>query len=158
MMRAAGALLKMQCATSVTGKATLVKKKCFFKTVVAGSNELSLDTAFIGAVRANRGTAWTTTLLMETRPVSCKFDTGAEVTEQTYLQLGKQKLLKSDKVLYGPVRQTLKVLGKFTMMMKYQQRETQQAIFVVRGLQSNLLGLPAIASLKLHYSELTASA
>ena len=127
-------------------------KKCFSKTVAAGSNELSLDTAFVGALRANQGTSWTTTLLVEKKPVSFKLDTGAEVTaisEQTYLQLGREKLLKSDKVLYGPARQTLDVLGKFTTTIQYQQRETQQAIFVVRGLQSNLLGLPAIASLKI---------
>ena len=72
-------------------------------------------------------------------------DTGAEVTaisEQTYLQLGKQKLLKSDKVLYKPARQTLDVLGKCTTTIKYQQRAMQ---FSLSGVfKVTYLGLPVL--------------
>ena len=59
------------------------------------------------------------------------------------------KLLKASKVLYGPTQQRLKVLGQFTALLSLEERKSYQALFVVRGLQRNLLGLPAIQALQL---------
>ena len=96
--------------------------------------------------------AWTSTLLMGTREIPFKLDTGAEVTaisEETYRTLGAKPLEKSSKVLYGPTCQSLTVLGQFTGTLRHQDRSSSQTIFVVRGLKTNLLGLPAITSLQL---------
>ena len=76
-----------------------------------------------------------------------KLDTGAEITaisEETYKRLGQLELQQPSKVLSGPVRQTLNVLGQFTATQERQTHTSQQAVFVIRGLRNNLLGLPAI--------------
>ena len=129
--------------------------QCFSKTVAGvNTSELNLDTAFLGGVRANSGSLWTTKLLLNKRETSFKLDTGAEVTaisEETYRRLGLPELQQPSKVLFGPARQTLHVLGQFMATLEYQNHTSQQAVFVVRGLRNNLLGLPAIISLQLLY-------
>jgi hypothetical protein len=120
--------------------------------VAATTSELSLDTAFVGTVSSKQQSSWTTTLLIEGKEVCFKLDTGAEVTaisEQTYRQLGGVQLLTPTKVLYGPARHTLDVLGQFMTTLKHGQHSSAHPIFVVRGLKNNLLGLPAIVSLQL---------
>ena len=77
---------------------------------------------------------------------------GAEVTaisEQIFQRLGGVRLLTATKVLYGPARHTLDVLGQFTTTLRHGDHSTAQSVFVVRGLKNNLLGLPAIVSLQL---------
>ena len=127
--------------------------QCFSKTVAtATTDELSLDTAFVGSVSSRQQLPWTTTLQVKGKEVSFKLDTGAEVTaisEETYLQLGEAKLQKPTKILYGPARQTLDVLGQFMTTLKHEQHLSLQPVFVIRGLKNNLLGLPAIIFLQL---------
>ena len=81
-----------------------------------------------------------------------KLDTGAEVTavsEKTYQQLKNQHLTPPQKVLYGPSRTPLKVLGQFEAQLCHQKASVRQQVFVVQGLKSDLLGLPAITALNL---------
>ena len=126
--------------------------QCFSKTAAVSTNELSLDAAFLGAVSSEQDTAWTCTLLIDEKEISFKLDTGAEVTaisEETYRTLGGKPLEKPSKALYGPTCQSLKVLGQFTGTLEHQKHSSPQTIFVVHGLKTNLLGLPAITSLEL---------
>lgn len=126
--------------------------QCFSKTAAASTNELSLDSAFLGTVSSEQEAVWTSTLLLGTKEIPFKLDTGAEVTaisEETYRMLGAKTLEKASKALYGPTCQSLKVLGQFTGLLKHQDHSSSQTIFVVRGLKTNLLGLPAITSLRL---------
>ena len=79
-------------------------------------------------------------------------NTGAEVTavsEQTYQQLKNQHLTPPQKVLYGPSQTPLKALGQFEAQLCHQKASVRQQIFIVQGLKSGLLGLPAIAALNL---------
>lgn len=79
-------------------------------------------------------------------------DTGAEViaiSEDTYATIGKPKLDPPNKILYGPSQQALKVLGQFTGTFSHKNNTITHQVFVVRKLVNNLLGLPAITSLKL---------
>ena len=79
------------------------------------SNELSLDTAFLRNVRGNSKSLWTTKLQINKVELPFKLDTGAEVTaisEETYRKLSLQQ---PTKVLYGPARQTLDVVGEVTV-------------------------------------------
>ena len=81
-----------------------------------------------------------------------KLDTGAEVTaisEATYKKLDTLPLEKASNTLYGPTHQSLKVLEQFTGTLEHQGHSSTQTVFVVQDLRSNLLGLPAIASLQL---------
>ena len=126
--------------------------QCFSKTTAAATHELSLDMAFLGVVTSEQEPSWTTTLLLGNRQTTFKLDTGAEVTavsEEVYQSLGQGNLQRSSKALYGPACQTLEVLGQFTGELKHQEQVTSQTIFVVRGLKTNLLGLPAITALQL---------
>ena len=119
----------------------------------ASSLELSLDTAFLGAVTSSKSTsAWHVTLTLDDREVSFKLDTGAEVTaisEQTHKFLKEPQQTKASKRLHGPAHQALDVKGQFTATLAHDGHSTTQTIYVVRSLGSNLLGLPAISELHL---------
>ncbi len=66
-----------------------------------------------------------------------------------YKELRAGALEKPSKVLYGPSCRSLDVLGQFTATLQHGDYSSTQPIYVVRGLKSNLLGLPAIKSLHL---------
>eukprot|EP00731_Ephydatia_muelleri_P009750 Em0005g336a len=63
--------------------------------------------------------------------------------------LGCQELKTSSKILYGPGKQPLDVMGQFVAKITFKNAHSQEPIFVVRGLNSNLLGLPALRALQL---------
>ena len=92
-------------------------------------------------------------MLIGTSEVTFKLDTGAGVTavsERVHQSLHPTTpLLKPTKVLYGPDRKQLQVLGQFTHTISHDKKTSEQQIFVVKGLRTNLLGLPAITALKL---------
>ena len=126
--------------------------QCFAKRVSEISSENVLDTAFLDTVSAKQASAWFTTIKLNEQETSFKLDTGAEVTaisEQTYKSLKEPQLLDPEKVLYGPSRQPLKTLGQFWGSLSYRGKEAKQCVFVVDGLKTNLLGLPAITALGL---------
>ena len=126
--------------------------QCFSKTPSASAHELCDDMAFLGTVITVQKLAWTANIHVGEKDLSFKLDTGAEVTvlsETAYRSLEKVKMQKPMTVLYGPVQQSLRVLGKFTAELSRKAISATQTIFVVRGLKNNLLGLPAITSLKL---------
>ena len=128
------------------------QSQCFSKTVAATTNELSLDTAFVGTVSSKQQLSWTTTLLVKGKEVTFKIDTGAEVTaisEDTFRQLRGVRLQIPSKVLYGLARHTLDVRGQFMTTLRHEQSSSLQPVFVVQGLKNNLLGLPAVVSLQL---------
>ena len=119
----------------------------------AAAHELSLNTAFLGAVTsAKAASSWHVTISLNDTGIAFKLDTGAEVTaisEETHEILKRPKLTKPSKKLHGPARQALDVLGQFTATLRHDGHSTTQIIYVVRGLGSNLLGLPAISELHL---------
>ena len=122
--------------------------KCYSKKrieeVTAG-----LDAAYLDTLSAN-GTSWEIQLLLEGTEITCKLDTGAEVTvisEQTYAAIKKPRLFPPSKSLYGPSRQPLEVIGQFTGTFSHKGKSILHPVFVVKKLKTNLLGLPAISSL-----------
>ena len=129
------------------------QSQCFSKTVAScTSSEFSLDTAFVGSLDTIRETSWTTTLRIKGKEIPFKLDTGAEVTaisERTYRSLQGIPPQRASKVLYGPARQALDVIGQFTEIVIHKKKSAVQTIFVVRGLKTNLLGFLAITSLRL---------
>ena len=79
-----------------------------------------------------------------------KLDTGAEVTavsQETHQHLGKPPLQTPDKLLCGPCRQPLQVLGQFLGQLTHKAQVSQKQVFVIKGPKTNLLGLPAITAL-----------
>ena len=95
---------------------------------------------------------WMVTLMVQNRLVEFKMDTGAAVTaitEETYHVLEQPKLVSAQKNLCGPAQQRLEVLGLFEENLTSQQKSALTEIYMVRGLKTNLLGLPAITALHL---------
>ena len=53
--------------------------------------------------------------------------------------LGNTTLQESSKTLHGPGHHRLEIMGKFEEILSYKGRYTSQGIFVIKGLQTNLL-------------------
>ena len=127
--------------------------QCFSKTVAATTDDTSLGTAFLGDLGLSPWeSSWTATIQLDDDLVLFKMDTGAEVTaisEREFQSLQLKKLEKPNKLLLGPNCQPLNVIGQFRGTLSHKEKATQETIFVIRGLKTNLLGLPAIKSLQL---------
>ena len=101
-------------------------------------------------------TSWTAEVTVGSKDIRFKLDTGAEVTaivtaitEDACASLQLTTLNHASKVLYGPGRSRLTVLGETIQRLTYQGKASDQQLFVMRGLTQNLLGLPAIRELNL---------
>ena len=115
--------------------------------------DATLDSAFLDAVSDSQQQPWMATILIgQQHDVQFKLNTGAEVTAinlETFKKLQKVQLHKASKALYGPARQRLKVAGQCVVPLTHEKNTSEQLIFVVEDLKTNLLGLPAIKSLQL---------
>ena len=114
----------------------------------------TFDYGFLDAIGdcAERPTAWTNDILVGKHSLQFKLDTGAEVTAisySSYRQLHGVNLAKTSKILLGPDCSNLTVEGQFTETLAYGERSSEQTVYVIHGLKSNLLGLPAIEALQL---------
>jgi hypothetical protein len=81
-----------------------------------------------------------------------KIDTGADssvVPKYVFKKLKNIKLVKADKILFGPGQKQLQVIGKFKCELKAKSAKSNQELYVVKGLRNSLLGRPAIQSLGL---------
>ena len=79
------------------------------------------------------------------KDVPFKMDTGAQVTaisEELYKTLGRIELKK-------PCPTYMSVMGQLTTQVSCRENRSKQMVFVVRDLQVNLLGLPALTALQL---------
>ena len=133
------------------GKAGHFSSKCFSK-VPAGAMSLDADYAFLDTVDSTAATSWMTTITLEQQKVTFKVDTGAAVTaitEQTYAQLGKPPVSPPTKRLCGPTQYGLDVQGVFIGHFSSGEKTTTGDVYVVKGLKTNLLGLPIITALHL---------
>ena len=92
---------------------------------------------------------WNVTIQVEGNDVCFKLDTGAEVTvvgEKVLHSLNSKKLQTTTK---RPDQTPLEVLGEIPVTLVYKNRSCKHPVFIVKNLQQNLLGLPAIKSLSL---------
>ena len=87
------------------------------KTSQASTAEVEVEeegAAFLGALSNGSSSSWRSTVSLSDKAVEFKLDTGAEVTavsEETYKQVYGKRLQQPIGVLYGPLYQSLKVLG-----------------------------------------------
>ena len=115
---------------------------------------LSADTVYLDTVGSTPANQWNVTVLVGSNPVLFKVDTGAEVTalsEETFCTLTNPvpQLHKSPHTLRGANRSPLDIVGERQMTLCYNEKSSIQHVFVVRELQHNLLGLPAIRDLEI---------
>ena len=69
--------------------------------------------------------------------------------EDLYKSLKQPQLTTTSKILHGPSQQQLKTIGQFWGTFSHKNKEVKQLTYVVEGLKTNLLGLPAITALEL---------
>ena len=89
---------------------------------------------------------------MNGQSVIFKVDTGAEVsviTEETMNRLTRLEQRSTTKRLTTANKTPLDVKCEFTACVTYSNRSVEQTLYVVKGIQNNLLGLPAIKALKM---------
>ena len=129
---------------------------CFSKAVADVMEEREAeeccDVSYLYTVNLEQGNSWNSTISVEGQQTSFKLDTGAEVTvisEHTLQALNPQQIQKATRKLCGPDRKPLEVLGELPLTLSYKGRSCVQKVYVVKGLQRNLLGLPAITSLNI---------
>ena len=126
---------------------------CRTKNVAQIVSTNEMDEAFLDTVSdGQKASTWMTHIEVNGTSIPFKMDTGAEVTaisEETYSILEKPHLTAASKVLYGPSRTQLKVIGMFNATLAHRGKMATQSIFVVGGLKKNLLGLPSITALQL---------
>ena len=119
---------------------------------VSHNEEGHMDTAFLDTMTSNQESSWRTSITPDGKDVLFKIDTGAEVTaisHRTYLQMSTGELSDPEKILYGPSRQPLPVIGQFSGNLVHKGKVSTQTVYVIEGLKINLLGLPAITALQL---------
>ena len=117
------------------------------------TSEEPSDYNFLDAVssQSSTTTAWHIRANVNDQEVVFKIDMGAEVTaisRDAYKAIGHLKLQPPGKILCGPNKQPLDVVGRITVRLGYKQRSIRHHVYVVNLLNHNLLGLPAILSLK----------
>ena len=111
-----------------------------------------LNSVFLDTLSSTNETSWAINVMVEGEKVNFKVDTGVEITaisERNYRELKTPQLEKARRKLYGPERHPLRVIGQFNGKVSYNGKESIETIFVVAGLRTNLLDLPAIIALKL---------
>ena len=124
----------------------------FSKQVSEVASENHLETAFLDTVSADQPSSWQVRIRLNACETTFKLDTGAEVTaitEKTYKSLKQPQLTTTSKILHGPSQQQLKTIGQFWGTFFHKNKEVKQLTYVVEGLKTNLLGLPAITALEL---------
>ena len=116
--------------------------QCFSKTIATVDSE-SRDGAYVFPVNASKRITWSAKISVGGKQLTFKLDTGAEVTvitEEAHRMLEMPKLQKPSKALYGPTSTALRTLGQFTSTLSVNNKTSEETIFVVQGLKTNLLG------------------
>ena len=125
---------------------------CRTKKVETVSTGEESNQVFLGAVESlGNCKAWKITLFLNEVPIQFKIDTGAEVSviPETLSKPFLSILKPSVRNLKGPSKQDLQVCGQFTCSMRLAKESTSQEVYVVKGLDLALVGLPAIEALSL---------
>ena len=115
----------------------------------------SVDAAFLGTVhdKSQDVQPWMISVSLNDVPMKFKMDTGADVSIiplSSFRSLGNVVCLKApNRVLCGPGRIVMPVIGYFSGHLKYKDRVTKESIYIVEHLQTPLLGRQAITRLVL---------
>jgi hypothetical protein len=110
------------------------------KTVRAIS---TMDTLFLDTVSDDkRVNAWQADVSVNHKLVKFRLNTGADATvlpAETYSRLFQRPLSSADKLLCGPNRPQLDVIGRFDAQLQWPDRLITQTVYVVRDIHQPLL-------------------
>lgn len=133
--------------------AALCKSKMRVEEIQQSDMSERVETLFLGTVTtAAPSTVWKKSIGVNGQQVVFKLDTGAAVTaipKHMYSAKLHGKLSPPNKRLCGPSNTPITVEGHFTANMSYKGSVVKQQVYVVPGLATPLLGLPAIQDLSL---------
>ena len=131
---------------------------CFSKSIAMVSQEEPepAETSYLDAImnpaNKNEAKSWNVQLQVNGKDVCFKIDTGAEVSaisKDVFEAIGRPSLQKPTKILCGPDKTPLDVLGCATVQLSYKQLSIKHHMYVIQRLSNNLLGLPAITALNI---------
>ena len=116
--------------------------------------DATIDTLFVDTLNNNLSSSdtWQAELKVNDKLVKFRLDTGADATVlplDTFNQLLSAPLSPPDKVLCGPNRAKLDVVGYFTAVLEWRGKQTTQTVYVLRDVHQPLLGQSAIEALGL---------
>ena len=122
--------------------------KCHFSsqclTKSAPPDELTTETEtvnvdqFLGVVSSNTDLAWLVTVHLEDKEVTFKLDTRAKVaaiSEKSYNTLKRVTLQLPSKSLFGPIHNSIQVLGQFQGKLRVGDKTSTETVFVICGLR-----------------------
>ena len=142
------------------GKKGHFQSHCFSKTISdlteevlqpTNSDDDLFDPLFLNAIGGS-SKCWMTEITANGVKTQFKIDTGAEVTavsKETFHKLQLGTLAAAQKVLCGLDRRPLHTCGQVTCTLGHKEMTSKQQVYVLKGIQNNLLGLPAIKALHL---------
>ncbi|KAK3098958.1 hypothetical protein FSP39_024697 [Pinctada imbricata] len=109
------------------------------------------EDAFLGAIDTDTENGWMVDLSINGVSVRFKIDTGADVTviPEEISRKVKGSEHKPDRILYGPANKNLIVTKMIKVAVQYNDKTSDQEIYVVKNLKTALLGRPAIEALNL---------
>ena len=118
------------------------------EVTVSVDEDSFLRTIHLEAAAVNSNGGWTIMLPPNKSQKEVKTDTSADVIvlpESEYQRDGP--LTQVSERLSGASQQPLHVCGKMTAKLRCNDNETQEDVYIVRGLRKALLGKPAIEAL-----------
>ena len=91
-----------------------------------------MDTLFLDTVSNDKQVnTWQAEVSVDNKAVNFRLDTGADVTvlpAGTFSRLFQRPLSSADKLLCGPNRAQLDVIGRFDAQLQWRDRLTSQAV------------------------------
>ena len=130
------------------------EKVCRSEKAAIRAVDATIDTLFVDTLNNNLSSSdtWQAELKVNDKLVKFRLDTGADATVlplDTFNQLLSAPLSPPDKVLCGPNRAKLDVVGYFTAVLEWRGKQTTQTVYVLRDVHQPLLGQSAIEALGL---------
>ena len=130
------------------------EKVCRSEKAAIRAVDATIDTLFVDTLKNNLSSSdtWQAELKVNDKLVKFRLDTGADATVlplDTFNQLLSAPLSPPDKVLCGPNRAKLDVVGYFTAVLEWRGKQTTQTVYVLRDVHQPLLGQSAIEALGL---------
>ncbi|XP_064469924.1 uncharacterized protein LOC135384661 [Ornithodoros turicata] len=126
----------------------LCHKRGHFAIVCRARRSKNLNSIQLFAISASRKKGKFVEVFVDGIPLLFKVDSGAEVTviPSTFGGIPEQ-LQAPDGDLVGPGSHSLRTDGTFTATLAWKEKVVTQKIYVVEGLETPLLGFPAIEAL-----------
>lgn len=143
------------CRSNLNTKVRSVEFNCSC-SIEGSKHEMEKDSAFLGSIQLNHlhCREWTIPIHVSKLKKNLNFliDTGADIT-CIPMNVLDRKIIKSlsfsNKHVTGPSGIKLNIVGTFTAVLSYLDRQFQTEVYVIKELNKPILGRPTIIHLKI---------